>query len=313
MTDPSTPIPDEDLSAHLDGAAGPELAARIAADPAAAARLEALRHAAQVLADTPVAPLAPAAVDQLVSRALGALDDGAPTDARGAAVPVAARFSAAPPTPDGEPPIDGAAPPDTPKPARQGRRLPPTWLVAAAVALVVALGIGLVVTGRDRGGNDQASRSGTEVEAGARTPTPPSSRSSDAATAAPKSDHGMASGAAPSTTQGLAFGPGRVVDLGAFVSPDALRSALAPGFPAASALASPSGVPATAALQRCGTQVAVTLNLKGEPIHVGYATVTGHQVLVYEYPSTSYANKAPTTLVAAVGNQACDPVLTFER
>jgi hypothetical protein len=187
-------------------------------------------------------------------------------------------------------------------------------LVAAGVALVVALGIGLVVTGRDRGRNDRASRSAAELDARPGTTASPSLEgpsSNDAAAA--KADHGVASGAAPSTTLGLAFGADRVLDLGTFASPDALRSSLAAGFPAASAPLPSGGVPATAALQRCGTQVAVTLNLKGEPLHVGYGTVAGRQVLVYEYPSTSYADKAPTTLVAAVGTQACDPVITFQR
>jgi hypothetical protein len=41
--------------------------------------------------------------------------------------------------------------------------------------------------------------------------------------------------------------------------------------------------------------------------------VRGRRLLVYEFAAASYADGSATTLVAAVGVDACDPVLTFER
>lgn len=57
----------------------------------------------------------------------------------------------------------------------------------------------------------------------------------------------------------------------------------------------------------------MTLDLELDPIHLGFGTVDGRSVLVYEFPSTSYTDERPTTLVAAVGAGACEPVLTFQR
>lgn len=312
MTD-RAPITDEDLSEHLDRRAAPDVAARIAADPNAQVRLEALRNASRALADTPIRPLDGATVDQLVSRALLASDDQGTPDGDHPATAVTA-LPSGPKAADafgGDVASGGLA-----LTAHQARRMPPTWLVAAAVILVVALGIGLVVSGRDTRGNDQAVKTAaTESTAGNQGSASNSTdaTSSDAAAAGQASEHGAASGAAPSTTQGPAFSAARAVDLGTFATPRALRTALADRFPDAPATASSGGAPATTALQRCGTQVAVTLNLKSDPLRVGYATVEGRQVLVYEFASTSFTDQTPTTLIAAVGNQSCDPVVTFER
>lgn len=312
MTDHPAPITDEDLSAHLDGQAAPDMAQRIAADPEAQNRLEALRDAARTVADAPVPALDGATVDRLVGRALLVFDEAhGPTDP--VLTPIAStQRSSSVDASDAPHAVRPYAPQELVPPAAR-RRLPPTWLVAAAVVLVVALGIGLVVTGRDRDRSDQgvntALTESTDRDQGAASK---SGEASADASAPQPSEHGGASGAAPSTTIGPAFAAG-AVDLGRFDTAQALRTALATRFPDAPATASSGGAPVTAAVQRCGTQVLVALNLKSNPTHIGYATVGGRQVLVYEFATTSYTDETPTTLIAAVGTQACDPVVTFQR
>ena len=108
-----------------------------------------------------------------------------------------------------------------------------------------------------------------------------------------------------------------IVDLGTFASGAELREALASSFPATANTtrtdSTAGALPAPAAVDRCATQLQVTLELDGDPLQVGVATVDGDPVLVYEFATTATDDGSPTTLVAAVGVDACDPIELFER
>jgi hypothetical protein len=296
MTDHPAPT-DEDLSLALDGAADDDLLARIEADPAARARLDRMRRAAALVA-APVAPLDDEVVDGLISTAVDA--------------PVA------PPRPARRP--SGAAP----------------WLVAAAVILLMAVGLSLVWAGRGAD-DDQASatfQDKTAETAGASSDgEPDSSFGSQEGTGA-----GMAAGGhgAPTTTASPTASTAAdlpILYLGSYASGDALREATATSFAdawkasgsplsydtgaprsdeASSARAVPRA-PTDAAIDRCAQQLQVTLSTEAPPIQTGYARVDGKDVLAYEFATPSARTGKETTLVAAVGVDACDAVVIFER
>jgi hypothetical protein len=71
--------------------------------------------------------------------------------------------------------------------------------------------------------------------------------------------------------------------------------------------------PSSEALARCEQQLQITLELDDAPLASGYAVVDGRLVLVYEWDHESFTDGRPTTLVTAVGNDACDEVALFER
>ncbi len=278
MTDQPTPLTDEELSAALDDQADASVAARVAASPEAHARSAELAAAAALVANAAVPELPATAVDTLIN---GALD-----------VPLAP-----------------AAP-------RRESRGPRPWLVAAAVAALAAVGLGLVLSGRGAS-EDHASRS-----SGAGNDVAESTTAGDGELdAAPEafdtaSESGSIAGSdTPSTLATVGVLP--VVDLGAFADGDALREALATSFPTEAARnttgSSSRAMPADAAVTRCGDQLKVTLELESDPLNAGYATVADSPVLVYEFAAPSFADGSPTTLVAAVGEAACDQVVLFER
>lgn len=144
MNDPLPPLSDEDLSAVIDGEAGPDLLARVEADPRAQARLATLRQPIAELQGDPVIPLDQATVDQLIARALS------PADAE-----------------------------VTTLPPRASRRTPPRWLVAAAVVTCMAIGLGLVLSDRSNSGTTTLTASGqkssgrTDLESEAGAPSGP--------------------------------------------------------------------------------------------------------------------------------------------
>ena len=67
------------------------------------------------------------------------------------------------------------------------------------------------------------------------------------------------------------------------------------------------------AVARCDEQLRTVLSIQGAATNQGIATVGGETVLVYEYPVKAVDDGSPTTLVAGVHVDACDPVVTFER
>lgn len=282
-TDP-TPLTDEDLSADLDSEATPEVRARIAADPAAQARRAELAAAAARLA-TPVAPLADDEVDALIAGAL-------------------------------EQPL---APP---APSSRRRGGVPQWAVAAVLVLLVGAGLALIWSGRtddaeERSAGDAAT-SEQAGEAAADEALPEDLVLPDHGSGAmdgTESSTASGAGAATTTTSppaAAALGP--LTFVGSFGTGDELRAALATSFdPAPGADGSEVEVPADAAVERCQDQLEITLGLEGAPTNRGYAVVGDEVVLVYEYDRASFADGSPTQLIAAVGVDACQEVVFFER
>lgn len=278
MTSP-TPFSDEELSAAIDGDLDADRSAALEADPIARERRDALAAAAQAVARR-VDPLDPAVVDGLIAGALDA-------------------------------PLAPAAP-------RRGSRGPQPWLVAAVVAVLVAVGLGLVWSGRNADQEQRASFDTVGASIGAEDSGAAKGDGADASSSASEMESG-----APTTTAPPASALPPAVALGEFASGDDLRSALAEAFPTADAATTTSGEvgtessvlapPPAGALERCGDQLEVTLDLDDPPTRTGYATVDGRAVLVYEFDAPSFADGTPTTLVAAVGQDACDQVVIFQR
>lgn len=280
MTSPASPFSDDELSLAIDGELDADRAALLEADPVARARRDALAAAAARVG-TAVEPLDATAVDQLIAAAL-------------------------------EAPLAPSAPPRT-------TRGPQPWLVAAAVVALVAVGLGLVWSGRGTqsdqasfqtvGNSISAADEATESGAGSGRDGAEEAAGSMAETA-PEASTDTSS--APTTTApGLPVLPDALA-LGEFASGDELREALADAFPA-SAQPTSAEVPSAAALERCATQLQVTLDLAGDPLRTGFATVDGRAVLVYEFEAPAFDDGQPTTLVAAVGSDACDQVAIFQR
>ena len=301
MTDHSTPT-DDDLSLAHDGEADAELLARIEASPEAQARLEQLRAASRLVGNAPVPPLADGTVDELIATAL----DTPVAPARRTSTTSRRR---------------GAAP----------------WLVAASVVLLMAVGLSLVWAGRssddDQASATKASESADGIEA--------AGGGSVADSASPSAEERTAAGMVPGghgapTTTAAATGSQAVppiVYLGTYPSGDRLRAATASSFTEAlDASGSPlefgdpdpgaggeeinrtmPAPPAQTAVDRCAEQLQITLSLEAGPLQTGYAVVDDTDVLVYEFATTSARDAKETTLVAAVGADACDEVVLFER
>jgi hypothetical protein len=305
MTD-LPPLSDDDLSLALDGEADADLLARIDADPRAQARLDELRAGQARLVGSPPTPLDDEVVDGLIAAAIDApVAPVAPVRRRG----------------------------------RQSRSTP--WIVAAAVILLMAAGLSLVWAGRSDH-QDQAGASLTAQDAAtdkSENRTADSSFSdgaaADSAEAAPLSGgHGS-----PTTAASTATSSDRVpvLYLGSYQSGADLRTATAASLDVAwrksgsllqyGALAdtadetgasprrfSAQNPPTQASVDRCAEQLQVTLSMKKAPIQTGYASVGGKDVLVYEFATASAKDAdRETTVVAAVGAEACDEVVFFER
>ena len=321
MTDPALPpLSDEDLSAALDGEASADVVARIAADPEAQARSATLAAAAEAIGTSPPS-LDATAVDALVA---GALD----------AIPAASGLTADDAPANDGPSDDGPAGDGdgvvTPLPSHRGRRIVHTWLVAAVVLAFLGVGVGLIWSGGGSrsertqtvasGASSGSRGSSASADKSARTRDEQTSRSWSSTTTDALSPRGQTASdsqqAAPASGGELSVLPSTAQDLGQFPTAASLRKALAVSFSSSRTKASYGGAtraPSAAAVERCGAQVQVTLALKGGPLHRGFATVDGKQVLVYEFRATSVKTGKPTRLVAAVGRKSCDSVLTFER
>lgn len=296
MNDAPSPLTDDDLSAHLDGEGGPDVADRLAADPAAADRLSELRAAADAVRAVPVVPLEAHVVDALVTRALAAPPSAA--DGPGAAGDPAGR------------PLAGR------------RRANPQWLVAAVVLVLVSAGLALVWSGTHGGAADDTASSAGLTERQADGPASDATESAGSATA------GTGGGDAATDGDGTAGSTGQAAnlpDLGSFETSDALRSSLATAFPAdaAAGTATSDGAPVTeAAVDRCVGLLREVLPVEGDPTHTGFARVGAETVLVYEFTATpdhgstttsTIAGQALTTLTTAVRTDACDPLFVFQR
>ncbi|CAN5759943.1 hypothetical protein BH10ACT1_BH10ACT1_40530 [soil metagenome] len=303
MTEPLAPLTDEDLSAVLDGEADASITARVAADPEASARLAQLRAAGEALRSSTVTPLAPSIVDGLIGRALSAADE-VPTTAAG---------------PDQ--PSDHAVVQPMVAPTRRRTGSMPPWLVAAAVVLLVGVGLVLVWSGRDDGSNEQdtAAVNTEQADKAADSASGSANGGGSVAGEAPADAPSASPHGEPTTTAAADSSRATaLVQLGTFADADALREDLKEAFPRPESSKGPDdgdlealGL-SQASISRCDTQVRTILSIEGQARNEGVATVDGKQVLVYEYDATGTDGRA-TTLVAAVYPAACDQVLTFYR
>ncbi|MGN6693347.1 MAG: hypothetical protein ACTHN0_04150 [Aquihabitans sp.] len=304
MTD-LPPLSDDDLSLALDGEADAELLARIHADPEAQTRLDELRAAQALLTGSSIPPLGDDVVDGLVATAID--------------TPVA--------------PV---------RTGRTGQRRAAPWIVAAAVILLMAVGLSLVWAGRSDD-QDQAGASLTAQDAAAEKTegtAADSSFSDSAAGGSSATDEGPSGGHGSPTTVASPTASADAVPvlyLGSYSSGADLRTATATSLDDAWQKSgarlqygdttteaddeaagrrglSAQNPPSQSSVDRCAEQLQVTLSMEKAPIQTGYATVAGKDVLVYEFATTSAKDAGrETTLVAAVGADACDEVVFFER
>lgn len=298
MNDPRPPLTDDELSSHLDGEGAPDLDARLAADPAATARLDQLRGAADAVHHAAVEPLPADVVDDLVARALEAAvaTGGAPSE-----------------------PGDHVV-----APLRGRGRTGPPWLVAAVVLVLMAVGLGLVWSGT-RGGSTEDTATGASAGRSADEATRDAAAEGAGSTAGADGDASGGQESSPPTTTSAEAGLGSaddgvtLPDLGAFETSEELRSSLADAFPA-SVPAGPASIAETA-VDRCAGLLREVLPVEGDPTHVGFAQVGGETVLVYEFiatpdegsTTTTVAGAPATTLTTAVRPAACDPLFVFQR
>lgn len=306
MTEPRPPLSDDDLSALLDGEAGPDVAARAQADPAALARLDALRGAAAAVRAAPVTPLPSATVDDLVARALAVADEApaGPDDVVATTTPVGD---------DG-----GAEAIVAPLRPRGGAAGVPRWLVAAAVVLLVAVGLSLVWSGRDDGTetattNQALERADDADGSGGGSATEGEGSADQGDDAAAQEELVPSSPAPPSAGESPSRGV-EVTDLGEFATLDELRSSLATSFPTDLGAVADADAPSGAAVLRCQQLMVEVFALEGEPTAIGQATVDGQPYLVYEFDAVSAADgTTPTTFLTVNDPTSCDAVRSFER
>lgn len=304
MSTDRPPLDDLDLSAILDGEASADVRDRLAQDPAAQARLDQLRSAQAALMAATVAALPTTEVDELVAAALHAAGGQAPVVAE--------------PEPE---PVTTDDPLVTPLVSRRRKPVPP-WLVAAVVVVLVGLGITLVWDGRDDADDNFAFETvgqsiRTEERSGEGTAgdnAPASEMAEDDISASSPTEAGAATpdgDAAATTTAPTADRPG-LVELGTFEDADALRVTLRDSFPTATADTTTFDDTLAAAADRCLAKVDGLFQTFGPPTATGTAVVAGEDVLVYELPYRTDDGR-DTSLVMAVGEQSCIPVLTFQR
>ncbi|MDQ6695960.1 MAG: hypothetical protein M3Z46_00695 [Actinomycetota bacterium] len=254
------------LSADLDGEASRVDHDRIVADPTLQSRQEELRSASRLAGEAP-GPLPSAQVEDAINRAL---DEAAAAE------------------------IDEPAPGRTSRHRAQQGGVP--WLVAAAVVLLAAIGLGLIITDKSPSRRAQSTSGAMD---GRRKEAAP-----------------LSSTAPPSTPS--AAGSTRLGFLGDYASAASLRSELTATVPPARRNGSRSPAPPLSSGQadRCATVVeARNPQLsRSNRLTVVSATIAGAPVLVLEYRAASVRGGAHrTTRVIALGAAACDERIDFER
>lgn len=294
MSTDRPPLDDLDLSAYLDGEDDGDVSARLESEPGGRERLDQLRVARDAVAGADVVALSDDQVDSIVAVAMAvdadnSSDDGHPV----APVPISRRSSG-----------------------------PPMWAVAAVVLALVGIGLTLVWSGRDTGDDDVAfteiGASISDDESADSSSDGDGRESSTASEMAPEASAGtdvLEGDSELSTTTAPVGGNAAptLVYLGEFSDADALREHLRAAFPTDGAGPLPdTGVTddLTAAF-RCLGKVD-GLFTSGEPTDVGLADVDGSFVVVYDMPYQTDQGRN-TTLVIAVDEISCTPVLTFQR
>ncbi|MCB0978425.1 MAG: hypothetical protein KDB02_13305 [Acidimicrobiales bacterium] len=268
MTEFPSPLTDEEISAAIDGEAEPSVQRRLQDDPVAAARARSLSAARDIVSTTPVPSLDAPTIDTLVNTALERADDPTAVDDSAVSTPT----------------------PLSPR-ATRVRNLPPNWAVAAVVAVLVAIGVGLVWSGRD-------DDNGTTVAA--------------APTTSESVVLGSTGGSKPADTSSA---PASIIYVGRFDTNAALRTFLADSIPTKGRLAGPTLAPTTQSVIRCANQIATIMGAQGigtAPDRQALAKVGDQTLLVYEFDLLKPTPKA-SSLISAVDPTACNPAFTFLR
>lgn len=326
MTEPLPPLSDEDLSAVLDGEAGADVTERAQADPVAQARIDAFRTTRDSLRGAPVPALDRSVVDELVARAL---DQAGTTANTGTFVTDGGG--------PGKDPMEEARPGDNRSsddvvvplaPSRGRSRGTPRWLVAAAVVALVAIGLGLIWSGRDGGGtetaevNTSAGQFDADDASGAGGSQDEATVESDVAAEEGDSEVGAQPPTAPNpetptTTPDVTTGSGdpvrAVTDLGSFASLEDLRTSLATSFPTDRLPLGPGVGPSVAVIDRCQLLMMEVFDLPSEANRFGQATIEGEDLLVFEFAAPSAVDGSPTTFLTVNEPVSCDARLSFER
>jgi hypothetical protein len=280
MTDEPHPL-DDLLSADLDGETTPAEHARIESDERLRSRREELRSASK-LAGHPPPPLATAEADRIIGRAADAFG----TDVDDAADPSTS-------------PLPSPTPLSRPRP-RQTR-----WLVAAAIVLLAAIGIGLIATDRSPDRQSNTASRAAEGRTESKSATPRSETGAPSSTTARSKS--LQTGT-PDSSPTIGF-------LGRFASPGALRSALQTRGPTAVPEPAPEARITVGQADRCATVIeAKDPGLKRSNRRSAVAAFLGAEpVLVFEYRTRAISGNRTTTRVVATGVAACDERLNFER
>jgi len=322
MTEPLPPLSDEDLSAVLDGEAATDVADRAQADPVAQARIDAFRTTRDSLRSAPVPALDRSVVDELVARALDQTDAPATTGGVGADHSGPDQDPIEEAHPDDDPSTDDAVVPLAPTRSRSGGT--PRWLVAAAIVAVVAIGLGLIWSGRDDRGTETAEvspsaerfdaddGSGAGAGGGAEDNVAAEENTDVAAEPPIAPDPGV-----PTTSPGGPTGtadPARsVTDLGPYASLEDLRTSLGVSFPTERLPLGPGVGPSAAAIDRCQLLMMEVFDLPSEATRFGQATIEGEDLLVFEFAAPSATDGSPTTFLTVNEPTSCDARLSFER
>lgn len=285
---------DELVSAVLDGEATEAEVDRVRSDPALAARLEQFRQAASMLADPPPS-LPPEQSRAMLEAALAAgRDSGDKSDAPVPAAPMA--------------------------PLRPSRRVPPAFLVAAAVIVMVAVGLALVLNGR--GGQNRANRVSKGISSDTFSPATGDAKSKadsgarDKAGAVPGAVSPHASGTQSVPTSAAGEGQPAPAYLGTFAGADQLRNALGALDPATLRPTEPPTPPDSsvtytqAQLQRCAQIPRGYEQQLGQPLAFAYAKVNGDSVVVISFP---LADQPGRIREVALGQGCTVPIFGIER
>lgn len=367
------PSDDEDLNpaeaavhAVLDDEADAEQRRRVARDPLLTARLSELRAVADQVATPPAAPPA-ATFDRLRALALEHLaaetaSSAAALPPSGGAAPTGASGAGGAPSPPPggvvtlPPPADGTGPTDrvasdgglapvrplAPRRARRAtaRRLPPLPAVAAIVIVLMAIGVSLLVGGRDQDEDLTAARGSTATEGGglaqqgdvveeesldreADSDLSAEDSGSAATGGDPRPADEEVDGAAPQTTVGSSAP--------AFADEAALRDALARADPASLVLEGSEGGsrragevapdPAAAAralsagpeAQRCSAVLQASDPAIGPTTAAATVSVDGEELLVLTNEVMATAEEPSATQLTVFDPVGCVPRLAVRR
>ncbi len=321
MTEPLPPLSDGDLSAVLDGEAATDVTERAQADPVAQARIDAFRTARDSLRAAPVPALDRSVVDELVARALDQTD----APATSGALVTDGGGPDADPSEDADPDdasADEVVVPLAPPRGRSGGA--PRWLVAAAIVALVAIGLGLIWSGRDDRGTETAEvnpsagqfdaddASGAGAGGGAEDNVAAEENTDVAAEPPIAPDPGVPT-TSPGGPPGTADPARSVTDLGPYASLEDLRTSLGVSFPTERLPLGPGVGPSAAAIDRCQLLMMEVFDLPSEATRFGQATIEGEDLLVFEFAAPSAADGSPTTFLTVNEPTSCDARLSFER